>query len=118
MAEDVLAGFVVAVLIALAVIDIRTRRVPNKIVLPATAIVLLAQIAISPDRWFEWVIASLGTFGLFLVAALLNPGGLGMGDVKLALLLGAALGWTVLAALIIGFLAAAVAGLGMIARYG
>jgi leader peptidase (prepilin peptidase) / N-methyltransferase len=118
MAEDVLAGFVVAVLIALAVIDVRTRRVPNKIVLPATAIVLLAQIAIAPDRWFEWVIASLATFVVFLVAALLNPGGLGMGDVKLALLLGAALGWSVLAALIIGFLAAAAAGLVMIARYG
>jgi leader peptidase (prepilin peptidase) / N-methyltransferase len=118
MAEDVVAGFVVAVLVALAIIDIRTRRVPNKIVLPAAALVLLAQIAIAPDRWFEWTLASLGAFGFFFVIARLNPSGLGMGDVKLALLLGAALGWAVVAALVIGFVAAAGAGLVMLARYG
>jgi leader peptidase (prepilin peptidase)/N-methyltransferase len=118
MAHDVVAAFFVAVLVTLAVIDLRTRRVPNKIVLPAAAVVLAAQIAISPGRWFEWTLAALGAFALFFVAAQLNPAGLGMGDVKLALLLGAALGWTVVAALLIGFLAAAAAGLVMLVRYG
>jgi leader peptidase (prepilin peptidase)/N-methyltransferase len=118
MAHDLVIGFFVAVLVALSVIDVRTRRLPNRIVLPATAVVLAAQIAIAPDRALEWVLGALGAFAFLLTAALFNPAGLGMGDVKLALLLGAALGWAVGAALLIGLVAAAVAGVAIIARNG
>jgi leader peptidase (prepilin peptidase)/N-methyltransferase len=104
--------------VALSFIDVRTRRLPNRIVLPAAAAVLAAHVAIAPDRALEWVVAALGAFGLLLVAALAYPGGLGMGDVKLALLLGAALGWAVGAALVIGFAAAGLVGVLMIARSG
>ena len=117
-AQAVVVAFFAAVLVVLAVIDIRTRRLPNRIVLPASALVLAAHVAIAPDRTLEWTAAALGASAVLLVAALAYPGGLGMGDVKLAMLLGAALGWGVAAALVIGFLAAALAGVAMIARNG
>ena len=118
MAQDLVVAFFAAVLVVLSVIDIRTRRLPNRIVLPAAALVLAAHVAIEPDRAFEWVAAAVGAAGVLLVAALVYPGGLGMGDVKLALLLGAALGWSVAAALAIGFMAAALAGILLIVRNG
>jgi leader peptidase (prepilin peptidase) / N-methyltransferase len=118
MGHNVVLGFFAAVLVALSVIDVRTRRLPNRIVLPAAALVLVAQIAVAPDRALEWILGALGASAFLLAAALINPAGLGMGDVKLALLLGAALGWTVAPALMIGFVAAALAGVVMIARNG
>jgi prepilin signal peptidase PulO-like enzyme (type II secretory pathway) len=64
------------------------------------------------------VVAALAAFLFMLLAHLAYPGGLGLGDVKLALLLGAALGWAVGAALMIGLVVAAVAGLALILRDG
>lgn len=118
MAEALVLAFFAGVLVVLSVIDLRTRRLPNRIVLPAAGLVLAAQIAIAPDRWLEWILGALGAFSFLLVAALINPKGMGMGDVKLALLLGAALGWAVAPALFIGLAAAALAGLALIARGG
>jgi leader peptidase (prepilin peptidase) / N-methyltransferase len=118
VAHDVVLAFFAAVLVVLAVIDVRTRRLPNRIVLPASALVLAAQIAIEPGKWLEWTLAAAGAFTLLLAAALVNPKGMGMGDVKLALLLGAALGWAVAPALFIGFAAASLAGVVLIARGG
>jgi leader peptidase (prepilin peptidase)/N-methyltransferase len=113
----VLAVFVAA-LVATSVVDARTRRIPNRIVLPTAAVVLAAQIATSPDRTLEWVLAALAAFLFMLAVHLVYPAGLGLGDVKLALLLGAALGWAVGAALVIGFLVAALAAIGLIVREG
>ncbi len=118
MAHELVVAFFAAVLLVLSVIDLRTRRLPNRIVLPAAGIVLVAQIAIAPDRALEWILGALGAFAFLLAVNLFNPAGLGMGDVKLALLLGAALGWAVGAALVVGFVAAAIAGMVMIARGG
>jgi len=77
------------------------------IVLPATAVVLIAQIALYPDHAVEWLVASLGAALFFFVPLLIYPAGMGMGDVKLAALLGAALGKSVVAALLGGLLAGA-----------
>jgi leader peptidase (prepilin peptidase) / N-methyltransferase len=118
MAQDIVVAFFVTTLVVLSVVDVRTRRLPNWIVLPAAAIVLVAHLAIEPGRALEWVAASLGAFALLLGAALVYPGGIGMGDVKLALLLGAALGWAVATALVIGLLAAALAGVAIIVAGG
>ena len=112
------AGFFVSVLVVLSVIDAERRILPNRIVLPAATVVLAAQIALFPDRTLEWVLAALlASLALFL-ALIAYPPGMGMGDVKLALLLGAALGRSVADALTIGLVAAAVAGLFVIARGG
>jgi leader peptidase (prepilin peptidase)/N-methyltransferase len=117
-APGLIAAFTTAVLIVLSVIDFESHRLPNRIVLPSAAIVLAARLASAPEHWKAWIGVSLGAFACFLVLALVYPAGLGMGDVKLALLLGAALGGAVLPALLVGTLAAGVAGLVVLARQG
>jgi leader peptidase (prepilin peptidase)/N-methyltransferase len=114
----VVGGFVVLVLVALSAVDIAERRLPNRIVLPSAMAVLVAQTALFPDRVLEWILAAVGAALVLLIPLLVYPAGLGMGDVKLGLLLGAALGSAVLAALVVGFLAAAVYALVLLARHG
>jgi leader peptidase (prepilin peptidase)/N-methyltransferase len=97
------AGFA-ATLIVLAAIDIQHRRIPNRIVLPAAAAVLVLQVAFYPGEATEWIAASFGTALFLFVPLLVFPAGMGMGDVKLALLLGAMLGKDVIPALLVGFL--------------
>jgi uncharacterized membrane protein (UPF0127 family)/Flp pilus assembly protein protease CpaA len=89
----------------LAVIDYQRQILPNVIVLPAAVLVLALQLVLFPDNAVETVLASVGCAGVLLVLALVKPGGLGMGDVKLGLLLGAGLGMDVAVALLLGFLA-------------
>jgi leader peptidase (prepilin peptidase) / N-methyltransferase len=112
------AAFVVAVLCVLSAIDLAEHRLPNRIVLPSAAAVLAAQIALSPDRALEWTLAAVGAALVLLVPRLFYPAGLGMGDVKLALLLGAALGSAVVTALFVGVVAAAAYALLLLARDG
>ncbi|MSO94303.1 MAG: prepilin peptidase [Thermoleophilia bacterium] len=114
--EALLASFFCVVLVAVSAIDIEHRIVPNRIVLPAAVICLVGQTALDPRP--EWVLAALGASGFLLVAALVYPGGMGMGDVKLAFLLGAMLGWTATVALMIGFLAALLPAVMLWLRYG
>jgi len=109
------SGFCV-VLVILAAIDVDYRIVPNRIVLPAAAITLVAHTAIDPS--VEWALGALGASVFLLAAALVYPSGLGMGDVKLALLLGAMLGRNVALALMIGFVAALVPSVVLFARHG
>ncbi len=97
------AGFT-ATLVVLAAIDLRYRILPNRIVLPATAAVLFLQIAFYPESAVEWVACSLGAALFLLLPTLFVSSGIGMGDVKLALLLGAMLGTNVVGALLVGFL--------------
>ena len=115
-AEALVASFFCLVLVALSATDLEHRIIPNRIVLPAAAIVLAAQTAVKPSP--EWAIAALGASGALFLAALAYPGGMGMGDVKLALLLGAMLGRTVPIALLLGMAAALVPGLVLLARHG
>jgi leader peptidase (prepilin peptidase)/N-methyltransferase len=111
-----IAALFCAVLVAVSAIDLEHRIIPNRIVLPATVLVLVVNTA--RDLTPEWTIAALGASGFLLAAALAYPAGMGMGDVKLALLMGAALGKTVPVALMGGMLAAMVPGLFLFARHG
>jgi leader peptidase (prepilin peptidase)/N-methyltransferase len=109
------AGFC-AVLVALSAIDLRHRIVPNRIVLPSAGVALVAHTLIDPSpAWLVWALVASG--GLFLVV-LAHPSGLGMGDVKLALLLGAVLGASVTVALMLGLLAALVPSVVLMSRHG
>jgi leader peptidase (prepilin peptidase) / N-methyltransferase len=110
------AAFFCAVLVAVSAIDLTHRIVPNKIVLPATVVVLAAQTALSPSP--QWALGALGASGFLFVAALAYPAGMGMGDVKLALLMGAALGKTVPVALMAGMVFALVPGVYLLVRHG
>lgn len=114
--EAIVASFFCVVLVAVSAIDIEHRIVPNRIVIPAAAIVLAAQTVLVPSP--EWALAALGASGFLLLAALAHPKGMGMGDVKLALLLGAMLGRTVAVGLMIGFLAALVPAAVLAVRHG
>ena len=107
-AETLVMIFFICVLVAISRVDLERRIIPNRLVVPAWIAVLLAHLAIHAGHWLEWLVASFGAGVFFLVVALVNPGGLGMGDVKLALLIGAALGWAVTAALLLGTIAAGV----------
>jgi len=114
----IIGALFTAVLVYLAVFDLEHRLIPNRIVLPATAVVLAAQIAVYPGRSVEWIAASVGAAGFFLATLLVYPPGLGMGDVKLALLLGAGLGTNVVGAVLLGTFAAALFGASLIFRNG
>ena len=114
--EAFLAAFFCVVLVVLSAIDLTHRIVPNRIVLPAALIVLLAQTALNPSP--EWMLGALGAAGFLFVAALAYPAGMGMGDVKLALLLGAMLGRLVGVGLMLGMLAALVPSFVLLARHG
>ena len=105
-----------AVLVVLSAIDIEHRIVPNRIVLPAAVAVLAAQLVREPS--LEWPLAALGAAGFLLAAALAYPKGMGMGDVKLALLLGAMLGLQVTVAIAAALVAALVPSLVLFARHG
>jgi leader peptidase (prepilin peptidase)/N-methyltransferase len=109
-ARGVIDAFVAAVLVLLAAIDLERRILPNVIVLPAAAVVYVAQLAFFPHHALEWTVAALGCAGFFLATLLVYPAGLGMGDVKLGLLLGAALGKAVITALFLGLLGAGLVG--------
>lgn len=116
--HGMLAAGVLAVLAVLSAIDIGWRVLPNRIVLPATAAVLAYQIAFFPDHSAEWLLAALGAAVLMLLPSLIQSGAIGMGDVKLAALLGATLGAAVLSALMLGFLALVPAALVVLVRQG
>jgi leader peptidase (prepilin peptidase)/N-methyltransferase len=110
------AAFFCIVLVAISAIDLEHRIFPNRIVLPATVVVLAAQTAVEPS--IEWAVACLGASLFLFVFALAYPAGMGMGDVKLALLMGAALGRTVPVALMVGMIAALLPSIVLFARHG
>jgi leader peptidase (prepilin peptidase) / N-methyltransferase len=110
-----LAWFFIAVMIVIAFIDWELMIIPNKIVLPAAVIGLAASIALDPDRWWVYLVAAVGAALFLFILALIWPGGMGMGDVKLALFMGAVLGTMVIAAMFLAFLLGAIVGLILIA---
>jgi len=112
----VVAALFCAVLVAISAIDLTHRIIPNRIVLPAFAVVLVAQTLLDPSP--EWALGALGASGFLFLAVLAYPAGMGMGDVKLALLMGAALGKLVAVALMLGMLAALVPAVFLLARHG
>ena len=111
-------AFLAVVLVLVSAIDLERRIIPNRIVLPALAVVLITQLAFYPEHALEWILAAVGAGVFFLIPLLVYPSGLGLGDVKLAMLLGAALGMDVMGALLIGLLAGAAAAIVILVREG
>ena len=114
--EALVAVLFCASLVAISAADLEHRIVPNVIVLPTAVIVLGAQTALHLSA--EWTIAAFAASGFLLLIALLYPGGMGMGDVKLAFLLGAMLGRTVAVALAAGMVSALVPSIWLFVRHG
>jgi leader peptidase (prepilin peptidase)/N-methyltransferase len=114
--DALVAAFFCAVLVVVSATDLAHRIIPNRVVVPAAAIVLVAQTLLHPSP--EWALAALGAAAFLLGAAIAYPGGMGMGDVKLALLMGAMLGRTVPVALMLGMVLALVPSVALLVRHG
>jgi leader peptidase (prepilin peptidase) / N-methyltransferase len=114
--EALVASFFCAVLVVISATDLEHRIIPNRVVLPAAGIVLVAQTLLHPSP--EWTLAALGASGFLFAAAVVYPAGMGMGDVKLALLMGAMLGRSVPVALMFGMILALVPSVVLLARHG
>jgi leader peptidase (prepilin peptidase)/N-methyltransferase len=112
------AAFFGCVLVVLADIDLERHVLPNRIVVPAVVVLAGVELAGDPGVASRRLLWATGAFLVLLVLALVYPPGLGMGDVKLAFLLGLGLGASVVGAFLLGTFAAAVFGAGLLIRHG
>ena len=78
----------------------------------------MAWAVVDPDRLPEHAAAAAGAFAFFLLLAIISPGGMGLGDVKLALMLGAFLGWPVAVAIVAALLVSLLPSLAILVRHG
>lgn len=108
----------VAVLVAVAAIDLEHKIIPNRIVLPAAVWALAAAAIVRPDALPELLIAGAAAFALLFAAAFAYPAGMGMGDVKLAGVMGLYLGVSVAPAMLVALLSGSVVGVALILREG
>jgi leader peptidase (prepilin peptidase)/N-methyltransferase len=113
-----LYAVVQVILVAVAVIDLATRRIPNELIGALVVLALVPRAIGDRTVILESVVAGLVVFAVALLLGFVARGGLGMGDVKLAAALGFVLGKVVLPALVLGTAVGAAAGLAVIARQG
>jgi leader peptidase (prepilin peptidase)/N-methyltransferase len=114
---DALAAVVFCcALVVVSATDLERRLVPNRVVLPAAAAVLALRTL--ADHSPEWALGAAGAAGFLFVIAFAYPAGMGMGDVKLAMLIGAMLGREAAVALMLATLLALVPSAILFARHG
>lgn len=99
-----LVWFFLAAMIAVAFIDIDHLIIPDRIVLPGAVLGFIAAVALAPARWWEFLAAGLGAAFFLFILGLIWPGGMGFGDVKMALMMGVVLGRYVTVAVFLSFL--------------
>jgi len=114
----VLGLTLVTLLVPMALIDLEHRIIPNRLTGPAAMLAIALGTALDPSGEVGRLIAGAAAGGVFLAAALLHPGGMGMGDVKLAGVLGLFLGAAVAPALVVALVTGVVVGAAVIARVG
>jgi leader peptidase (prepilin peptidase)/N-methyltransferase len=108
----------VSMLMAVTLTDLERRIIPNKILLVGSTIGLICLVISDPGSLPVHLAAAAGAGGFFFLIALAYPGGMGLGDVKLAAAMGLFLGVEVVPAILIALAAGATVGLGMIAKEG
>jgi leader peptidase (prepilin peptidase)/N-methyltransferase len=108
----------VTVLIPIAIIDFEHRIIPNRITGPAAVVAILIGLLFDQDFVVEQLIAGAAAGGFFLIAAIAYPRGMGMGDVKLAGMMGLYLGRAVGFAVLVGLVAGVLVGSVIMARVG
>jgi leader peptidase (prepilin peptidase)/N-methyltransferase len=108
----------ILLLVPIALIDFEHRIIPNRLTALGAALALGIGTALDPSGEPERLLAGLAAGGALLLAALAYPGGMGMGDVKLAGVMGLFLGSAVAAAMLVALLAGALFGGLVMARKG
>jgi leader peptidase (prepilin peptidase) / N-methyltransferase len=117
--EDALLGLaLVLLLVPITLIDLDHRIIPNKLTLLGAVVAPLLVALTAPDALLEHLIAAAAAGGFFLLAALAYPRGMGMGDVKLAAVLGLFLGKAVGPAVFVALVAGTLVGGAVISRKG
>jgi leader peptidase (prepilin peptidase)/N-methyltransferase len=101
-----------------ALIDLEHRIIPNRITALGAVLALVIGLALDPSGEPDRLIAGAAAGGFLLLAALAYPGGMGMGDVKLAAVMGLFLGSAVAAGLLVALLTGVLAGVVIMARKG
>ncbi len=118
-AYDIVLGLVlVGILVPVALIDLEHRVIPNKITIPAAIAAIAIGLALNPAGVPQQLIAGAAAGGFLLFFALAYPRGMGMGDVKLAAVLGLYLGRSVAVAVLVAVLAGTIVGAIIMARSG
>jgi leader peptidase (prepilin peptidase)/N-methyltransferase len=123
LAHDSAVGIATSLVLILLVvpatlIDLEHRIIPNKLTALGAAVALLVGVALDPSGEPERLIGAAAAGGFLLAAALAYPRGMGMGDVKLAAVLGLLLGRAVAPAILIALLSGVLVGAVVIARKG
>jgi leader peptidase (prepilin peptidase) / N-methyltransferase len=116
---EVALGLVfVSTLVAVTLTDLELKIIPNKILLVASVLALAIVAIGDPGSLPERLLAAAGAGGLLFAAALAYPQGMGLGDVKLAAVMGLFLGRNVAPALLVALLAGSIVGLAIVLRDG
>lgn len=118
VAESVLRGLMVLALVTCAAIDLERRIIPNRITGPGSVIALVVGLALDPGGELGRLLSAAVAGGFLLIASLLKPSGMGMGDVKLTGMMGLFLGRSVLVALFAALLASVLTGFALATRRG
>ena len=117
-AEVVLGCVFLFVLAIITLTDLEQRIIPNAVLAPAAVAAVVITVVGDSDLLVQRLLAGTIAGGVLLLVAMLYPRGMGMGDVKLAAVMGLFLGRAVAPALLCGFLIGAVYGVGLIAIRG
>ena len=117
-AQRVLGAFLAVVLVIATARDLKSRKIPNWLTAPAALWALVLGAILHPSGLGDQAIAGLAAGGFLYIFAIIYPKGLGMGDVKLALVLGLYLSSSAAVAMVIGLIASALAGVVVLAIRG
>ncbi|HEX4435626.1 MAG TPA: prepilin peptidase [Solirubrobacteraceae bacterium] len=117
-AKIVLALGLILLVVPIALIDLEHRLIPNRLTYPGAIFALVVGLALDPGGEPTRLIAAAAAGGFLLMAALAYPGGMGIGDVKLAGMMGLFLGSAVAPALLVALLSGTVLGAAVLARKG
>lgn len=104
----------ISVLVSVAFIDYDHMIIPDRIVLPGALIGLMASVALHPQRWWVYLAGGLGAAAFMFLLVMIWPGGMGPGDIKMALFMGAVLGGQIVVALFAAFLIGSLVGVFML----
>jgi leader peptidase (prepilin peptidase)/N-methyltransferase len=116
--ELLVALLLISTLAIVANSDLDTRKVPNEVIVFALVAGVPAQLLAHPGSWLTWTLSAVIAFTVMFVVALAYPSGMGMGDVKLAAVLGLYLGRAVAPAMFIAFATGTIVGLAIMVRLG